>query len=532
MLKNFKRNFLAVAVSAFVLLLAFPLAVSAASLLSVNVDNTSITSGQTVNFSIRTTPDANYVFAEVGANTVQATRLSEDANGNQNWSLAIQPTSSANIAVFASTTNSTANAASFSVPVTVTGAATPIAPITPLPAPVTPAQGGPIGIHSISETPALAANQVQLTVVVGPEANEVWVRFDNDRFRRGQEQTALRTADSRTFVINFQPTSFTSQQVVVSANRTYSVAGASNHNYTLTLAAPFVRAANPSIQQVSPTPSNRTVSPGSEMRFVIRTNADVNYVWVTDVDGNRHNATRTTQGTATTRNWNLNFNPVRTGAVTIRANSTNTDEGAATRTENITVRTATATIRNATAHWTNWNNNFNNQWNTVRVQVTTNYTVDRVWVELQDGRRPRLNPNTTSGTSDRTWTAYIDNVGHWGQLSVRASTTADYNADASQTVSITGNQWGGNTNLSIAHDSGGLLNPNMWLNHHGVGNNQATFHFSVNNSAITNVTVNGVPATPLGGNSFSAIVSWWANQGNQLHLVFDGHGTATVNVGW
>ena len=525
MLKNLKRNFLAATVSALLLLLAFPLAVSAASLLSVNVDRTSVTPGQTITFSIRTTPGVNYVFAEVGASRVPAQRLSADANGNQNWTLSVQPASTTNIAVFANTTNNTSGAASFSVPVTVGaagGVTTPVPPTGQVP-PATAT--GPLAIQSITETPALAANQVQLTVVVGAEANEVWVRFDQDRFRRGQEQTGLRTATSRTFVINFQPTSWTSQQVQVSANRVYAVAGATTENYTLTLAAPFVRPTAPAIQQVSV--SSRTVTPGSNTTFTIRTNADVEHVWVVDVDGNRHNANRTGQQTATTRNWTVNFNPGRTGSVRVYANATDTTTNAATRTESITVQTATASIQSASAHWTNWQGGVNQ---TVTVEVRTNHAVQRVWVDLPNGHRPRLNLQSGSGTNDRIWRGYISNVGGHNQLSIRASLTDNYNTDASHTVSVTGQGGGGGNHQVTIQNWGGWLSQ-VTASHAGANN--VSFHIFTTHS-VNNLRVYGpwgVAHAQGAGNQWWITPNWnWTpNQNFQLTFQSDGHQPATAN---
>lgn len=519
MFKQFKRNFLAAAVSAFVLMLALPMAISAASLLSVSVDRSTLTPGQSVTFSIRTCADTNYVFAEVGANRVQAQRL-----GDQNWSLTVQPAATANIAVFANSTNNTSGAATFSIPVTVTGAAaaTPAVPAVP----GTAAPTGPLAIHSITETPATAQNQVQLTVVVGPEANEVWVRFDQERFRRGQEQTALRTATSRTFVIDFQPAQFVAQQVQVSANRQYAVAGATNQQFNVTLAAPFVRAANPTIQQVNVNP--RSVTPDRNTTFTVRTNADVNYVWIVDVDGNRRNATRTNQQTATTRNWTVNFNPGRTGTVRVYANSIDSETGAATRNESITVQAATANMRNANAWWTHGWQGQQQGWGSVTVEVTTNYSVSRVWVELPNGNRPRLNQTSGSGTNDRVWRAEIPNVQQWnlgGSLQLRASLTDNYNTDASQTVSITGGNQG-----NFGGNATGHINGSSWLSAQSInaswsGNNQVSFNIWTQTPLSNLSTSNGW--TQGGGTSWVVTIPWQNFHGGGMNFTL----TATAQDG-
>ena len=518
---------MATAIGAFMFLLASPLAVFAnPALLSMNVDNSTVAPGQSVTFNIATNAAVNYVFAQVGANTVPGTRLQADANGNQTWTIVVQPTATANIAVFASTTNSTANAATFSMPITVTGATPPVQavplpqplpqPITPLPQPITPpVQQGPTAIQSITETPALAARQVQLTVVAGPEANEVWVQFDRGGtpgYRRGQEQTALRTDTSRTFVINFQPTQWAAQQVRVGANRTYTWAGASSQDFNLTLSAPFVRPTNPTIQQVTVNP--RTVTVGNNTTFNIRTNADVEYVWVVDIDGNRHNATRTGQATAATRNWNVSFNPVRSGSVRVYANTTNNAEGAATRNETLTVQTATATIRNANAWWTN-----NNQWNNqgeVTVEVTTNYGVQRVWVDF-DGRRVRLNQSSGSGTNDRVWRGTLTNVWHTSNLTVRASLTANYNNDATQTVNISGGGPGFGNNNQMRVTSGGHWLSSAWVSNWNTGNNWVTLQLTVS-SDVTSLWVDGHHAQRINNTQWSVSVPNWNNNHRSFNV--------------
>jgi len=524
---NIKRKFIVAAVGAFMLLLAFPVAVAAASLLNVDVDRTTVASGQNITFSIRTTTTANFVFAEVGASTVQATRGTADAAG-QNWTLTVQPAATGTISVFANNTNNTNGAARVRIPVTVTGAAAPTVPASP----AQPGQAtGPLAIHSVTETPALGAGQVQLTVVVGLEANEVWVRFDQDRFRRGQEDTARRTANSRTFVINFQPASWTAQQVVVSANRQYVVAGANSQSYTLTLAAPFTRTATASIQQVN-IPS-RTVAPGTNVTFNIRTNPYVEYVWIVDVDGNRRNASRSGTVTATARNWTVSFNPIRTGAVRVYANTTDSATGAATRTETITVQSANASITSATASITG--NQWANQWGSVTIDATTNYAVSRVWVDI-DGRRIRLSQISGTGTGNRTWRVVVDNVSHHSQLTVHASVTDNYNTDTSRTVSVTGwNNWGwGQGSATVSPISGTAFQTNTFpANHHA--NQAVTFNITTNVS-LTSLTISSggwVAPIGTGGTQWTISLPWHQGHNNftLTGIGVDG-ATHTANAWW
>ena len=327
MTTKFKRNLLATVVGAFLMVLAFPVIASAsAAITSFSVDRTSIVQGQSVTFSISTTSDVNYVFAEVNGARVQATLQSANT-----WRLVAMPNRTQNITVVASTTNATTGAATATVPISVLSATappvptppttptTPTAPIPPVTSP--PVTQGNMAIVSVTETPALRANEVQLTVVTGVGANEVWVQFDDSRFRRAQELTAQRTETTRTWQIDFRPQQWAVQTVQVSANREYVFAGATTQSYTLTLAAPFVPPVVPAIQAV--TPSTRTVTPGGSVTFTIRTNLDVNHVWIVDVDGTRRDASPSGSPTANSRNWTVTFVPPRTGAVNVFANAVN-----------------------------------------------------------------------------------------------------------------------------------------------------------------------------------------------------------------
>jgi len=434
------------------MLLAFPTLVSAnAAITSFSVNRTSVSQGQTVTFSLSTTSEVNYVFADVNGVRVQGTLQSANT-----WQLVATPNSTQNIVIVANTTNSAVGAVTVSIPITVVGgggppiAAPPITspPITspPITTPAAPPiTAGNMTIHDISETPAIRAGYIQLTVVTGVGANEVWAQFDNNRFRRAQEETALRTATTRTWQINFRPERWVSQTVQVSANREYVFAGATTQNYVLTLAAPFVPPVSPAIQSVSP--STRSVAPGGNTTFTIRTNLDVNYVWVVDVDGNRRNASPSGSAGAAGRNWSVTFTPGRTGTVRVYANTTNTATGAATRTEQITVQQQNVAILTpTTARWTggDW---WDTGWGTVViVEATTNQFAEHVWVQLPNGNTHSLSRVSGSGTSNRTWRAEITNVGNISTLQVHASdTSSSWTSRDSRSVSITGQHHGGST---------------------------------------------------------------------------------------
>jgi len=420
--KNYKRKLIATVIGAFLLLLAFPTLASAsqAAITSFSMDRTTVTQGQTITFTVTTTAQVNYVFANVGNNRV-ATGTRTTGN---TWQVVVTPAvGTQGITIVANTSNNINNAATVFVPVTVTSTGQQNVP---------PVPTGPLAIHSITETTALREGEVQLTVVTGPDAREVWVQFDDTRFMRARGDVAeLRTATSRTWVINFRPARWAPQSVTVSSNTAYVVTGAVTQNYNITLSAPFVRAAVPAIQNV--TVSSRDVAPNGTTTFTIRTNADVNYVWVENVNGTRTNATRTAQ-TAASRTWTVTFSPVATGQARVFANATNTAAGAVTRNENITVRAQNASIVSTpTVNWVNWSNS-----GTIWVEVTTNQFAQRVWLDLPDGRRPQLTLHSGSGSANRVWRGYIENISNLTQINIRVSETNNFNTDYSRNVTISG----------------------------------------------------------------------------------------------
>jgi uncharacterized protein YkwD len=93
---------------------------------------------------------------------------------------------------------------------------------------------------SITETPTTTHGEVQLTVVTGRGANEVWVNFDRINNGRGTGRLSRGTmvsenSSSRTWEINFRPEAWVAQQVEVAYNRTFSWSGATTQVFNLTL---------------------------------------------------------------------------------------------------------------------------------------------------------------------------------------------------------------------------------------------------------------------------------------------------------
>ncbi|MCL1862957.1 MAG: hypothetical protein FWF78_05275 [Defluviitaleaceae bacterium] len=395
------------------------IAMAAPAIVNFSMDRTTVNSGQSISFNVRTTAQTQFVFAMVDGVRTQGSRV-----GNSNdWVVTVTPNRTTTVSIFANTNNSENGAAIINIPVTVGAATTTVTtPTTPaVTIPAAPANLGPIAIASITETPATGVGYVQLTIVTGSETNEVWVNFNRTNNARGTGHFARGTmttqdSNSRTWVVNFRPSTWAVQQVEVGSNRTYNWPGAATQLYNLTLTQPFVAPVTPRINNVNV--ANRTVTPGGNTTFTITTNLDVEHVWVRDVDGREHNATRSTSG-ATTRTWRVTFPPIRSGNVTIFANATRNTDNAATRTENITVSHTTGQIIGTpTASWTHHHHS-----NETLIQVTTNSYVQTVWATMPGtGNRVQLS-RTNSGTGNRSWSVIAtDTVSH-GNIIINVSTT-------------------------------------------------------------------------------------------------------------
>ncbi|MCL2841562.1 MAG: hypothetical protein FWE05_12420 [Defluviitaleaceae bacterium] len=418
MYKNLTRNFVAAIVGAFLLALAFPAtAFSAPAITSLTMDRTTVQQGQSITFSVRTTAQTQFVFATISGTRAQGTRINTDTAGNHNWQITVSPTASGTVNVFANSANVEAGAASMSVPITVTGANTATNtnttnPVIPLP----PATGnvdniGAVGIANLRETPAIAHGQVRLTFNTGPEANYTWVRFDDNNYVRGTmiEQN-LRY---RTWTIDFRPRTWAVQQVQVGSNRTFHYTGAALQNLHLTLAHPFVPPTDPEIRGAVITP--REVPAGGRQTIRVTTNEHVGAVWIRDVDGWEANARSVAPNTTTTRTWEVEIHPSRSGTITIFANTTRVATGAVQRQEAITVRGQSVNIHDARA------NRIGNS-DSATVRVTTTRDTESVWV-VMGTRTVHLRLDRTSGNI-REWVETIDNASL--PMEVRASSNRNH----------------------------------------------------------------------------------------------------------
>jgi len=429
---------------AFLFVLVVPLTVSAApAFVNLSVDRTTIAHGESVTFTIRATPQTNFVFATVGGIQTQGSRIT----GNE-WTLTVLPTQTGTVSVFANNTNNQNNAAIMNVPITVSGTGVGANVTTPthnvtIPAP--PANLGPVEIASVTETPATQARFVQLTVVTSPQASYVWANFDRVNNVRATGRFALgtmvsQTATARTWVINFDPATWAAQTVEIGSNRTYAWGGAATQQFNVTLSQPFVAPVAPRINSASPNP--RTVNRGRSTTITIATNLDTEHVWIRDADNREFTAHRTTT-TATARNWSVTFTPERSGSVTIFANNTRTEVGAARRNETINVSGTSAwgdgdaqIIGSPTATLVRHDD--------IRINVTTNNLTEVVWATLPGNRRVQLQ-RTNSGTGNRTWEVETWDDGRSGSITISVSSIRgninNLAADDTRTINRGGTSW-------------------------------------------------------------------------------------------
>ena len=445
-MKNKAKILGGAAALALVAMLYFAQTVHAApALLDVQPSRSAVGPGESVNISVRTNSQADYVFAMVDGVRFQGLMLYSDAAGNREWSLTVFPNRTTNAVVFANSRNVESGAAQLNLPLTVDFAAATVPPLAhqpgqagqvPLPAPV-----GPIAIVSAWETSPIAQGMVQLTVVTGNQAAYVWVSLDGAAGGNAVQGRRLFTdATSSTWVIDYRPAAFVPHTVQILANRTFTWAGAETLNFNVALHQNFVPQANPQIQTVTVSP--REVSAGGAVTIRVRTNADVGAVWVRDMDGIERGAWSIAPTTNTQRNWELTFTPARAGTVTVFANHSHTPWGAAARSEQINMRTGRATISTATAQRiTDWQWGFQAD---THIRVTTNRWAYSVWAVMPNRQVVPLHHVSGTGTANRVWEAQT-----WGGAlpitihAAEASGVFGGFSDAQRTI----NSWtGGTTN--------------------------------------------------------------------------------------
>jgi|GEM_PF-601023 len=398
----FKRFFFAALVAtAFLVLMPMAVNASSASIITFNMDRTTVQSGQSILMVVQTNNTTTHVFAYVGGVRTQGVQGSA-AGGIITWVISLQPAvGSADVRIFANTNNSTAGAANLTIPITVTSGQTlPPATTVPATAPPTTAPAGgnvqhaPLAIVSITEIPALAPNQIRLEIVTGTGANNVWVRTatsninpnTNQRIFYRQATRVSHTANTITWHVNLTNLQPMQQTVQVSANTAFVVSGATNANFALQHSEPFVAAATPFIFPNTITANPPQVATGGNSVITIITNADVNYVWTT-VNGMRVDAVRAnpTAPANAFRNWTLTVAPATTSLITVFANTTNTTTGAISEGITVNVSATPVQINSAVAIWYPGNATVNNA-TEVRILVETNLYATDVWLNV-GGRR-------------------------------------------------------------------------------------------------------------------------------------------------
>jgi len=420
-MRLFKRIFLATLV-ATALLVLLPMTVSAntATIVSFNMDRTTVQLGQSINLVVQTNTATTHVFADMGNVRTQGVR-SHTVSGVVTWVVTLQPAlGTTEVRVFANTANNITGAVSLTIPITVTSGQT-LPPVTTAPTttppPTLPPAGGnvqhaPLAVVSITEIPALAANQVRLEIVTGTGTNNVWVRTATSTINPNtnlnvmyrQATRVSHTANTITWQVSLTHLQPWHQTVRVSANTAFVVDGATNVNYVLQHTAPFVAAATPFIFANTVAANPPQLVPGGSSNITLTTNADVNYVWAT-VNGVRVNAVRTNPTAAANalRNWSLTVAPNATGMITVFANATNTPTGAVNHGITITVSPTPVTINTAFASWHPTTATAANA-TEVRIVVETNLYATDLWLTVA-GRRLDFDrgASTVSGNT-RFWT--------------------------------------------------------------------------------------------------------------------------------
>jgi len=441
-------------VLAVAVLLVFPLTASAASTSGAAftryaMSATQITPGQSISFTVNTTSAANYVYVYSNVDGITTSGLLTNTldSGEKVWSVTASPKVSQNITVYASATQeltSSTSAATLQIPVTVSGT-----------------QGGTgtegygvgsagVAVNGITES--RTGSNVTLTVRTDAQANNVWVKFDGDRFVQGRP-TASGSENEKVWTIVFRPSQ--AQTVTVSANTRYQTNGATNVSHNVMSASTAVTRGTAVINSVSVSPSSAQISYNGSATLTIRTNAETDYVWV-DYD-NAESDARISSETRTSKTWTVRVSPDRTQTINIYANSGDqTTSGAARRTQRITVSdyyynndTNVSFRGNVSARW--MNDGYYNSYYYDNLEVTANTTSNAtsVWFEVNGYRFPLVQSGTESN-GDKRW-RYNGNVNNWSYnnnwnystITLYASASgSSYSASTQVNVSNSGNYGG------------------------------------------------------------------------------------------
>ena len=393
--------------------------------------------GSPVTFTVYVSNETGFVWARAGVNAVPVPAV-EAAGvplgtpaGRRVFNVTIVPTAAGNVDILANTTNNTANAIVWPVQILDSGGQA-----------ATPGAVGGIQILGITETRALQPNSVQLTVVTGTLAGEVWVRLGAypHSWYRGRLQSE--TPASRIWTINYTPALFVPHRVQVGSNTTYNLVGASVQYFDVGLTAPYAPIRNPVI--FGRTLSTNTVNVGNSVTIRVSTNQDVYSVWVMDSDGIQTVARRIPPLIPeTVRNFEVMVAPYRTGALTILAGSGVGDPHAVYITENVVVHVPPVYISQASVQRV-----VNSANEEATIRVVTNQNTESVWAVLPDGETIRLSlVGLPSAQGARTWEARPAGV-PTPNITIRVSATMSNIPSVTQTISSWGTAIGGSQILT------------------------------------------------------------------------------------
>ena len=404
------------------------------SIVDVRANRTSVIQGANVTFTVYVSNETRFVWARSGAEVVPGVEragapLGAPA-GTRVFNVTVWPTATGNVDILANTVNDTATAVSRPVHITVSGGQA-----------TQPGAVGGIQILGISETRAIAPNTVQLTVVTGTQAGDVWVRFDAypHNWRRGELQSE--SPASRIWTINYAPASFVPHRVQVGANTTYTLVGASFQYFDVGLLAPYAPRLNPVI--FGRTISTTNVNVGNSVTIRVNTNQDAYSVWVLDADGIESVARRIPPFVPeASRHFEVMVAPYRTGTLRIFAGTGVGDPYAVYITENVVVHVPNVYITQASV--TQVANSMHQE---AVIRVTTNQNAGSVWAVLPDGETVRLSLVGHPGAQgNRTWEARPGGV-PTPNVTIRVSATMSNIPSVTQTLSNWGAAVGGGGQL-------------------------------------------------------------------------------------
>ena len=395
------------------------------SIIDVRANRTSVIQGVPVTFTVYVSAETGFVWARAGTNVVPGVEAAGaplgTPPGTRVFNVTVVPQVTGNVYILANTTNDTANAASRAVHISVSDGQA-----------AQPGAVGGIQILGISETRAIAPNTVQLTVVTGTQAGDVWVRFDAypHNWRRGELQSESPT--SRIWTINYAPASFVPHRVQVGSNTTYALVGASLQYFDVGLLAPYMPRLSPQI--FGRTLSTNTVNVGNSVTIRVSTNQDTYSVWVVDSDGIESIGRRIPPLIPeTVRHFEVMVAPYRTGTLTIFAGTGVGDPHAVSITEDIVVHVPQVYIFQA-----NISQVGNSPNEEAFIRVITNQNAGSVWAVLPDGETIRLSlAGQPDAQGSRTWEARPAGVST-PNVTIRVSATSSNIPSITQTLS----SWG------------------------------------------------------------------------------------------